>query len=93
MFCQFGQKINATDYHVGTSQTYTNLEALRSAVASPTITWGDNDKIILHNDDNSLKGPLGNFNGKSITISGDSVTILKILIQIMLYFLAHWAYR
>jgi hypothetical protein len=72
VICLFGQKVNATDYHVGTTQTYTTLEALRTA----TITWDNNDKIILHNDDNSLADAF-NFNSKSITIGSvsDSVTV------------------
>jgi predicted outer membrane repeat protein len=69
MFCLLGQKVNATDYHVGTSQPiYKTLDELRIDIG---IIWNDDDEIILHHDDDSLLDAF-NFNGKAITISGNA---------------------
>ncbi|MDR1290747.1 MAG: hypothetical protein LBK06_06065, partial [Planctomycetaceae bacterium] len=67
-----GQNANAKTYHIGTSgQTdYATLDELRNNVT----VWYDGDEIILHNDDSSLAERYGfnNFDGKSITISGNA---------------------
>ncbi|MDR2115818.1 MAG: autotransporter domain-containing protein [Planctomycetaceae bacterium] len=68
------QTVNATDYHIGSGQQYATLEAFRlareaqGASSGPRSHLMDGDRLILHNDDNSLTNQLYVGYDSSVTV-------------------------
>ncbi len=68
------QPIYAADFHIGPSQQYASLEALRLAHPQGANQLKDGDRIILHADDSSLTQQLYFGNNVSITVMSSDLT-------------------